>query len=208
MYDCICYFVLFMGNLTQHAMVIFFSRSVSLLAFVESWILAWTTNAAHRFARYVWNIVKRGGHRNPFFHMVNWNPPPLEFVMLSIQASREIPIGIWPRILLIRWFFIYNDDPMTYWICTVCNKALFSCNHIEDNDKLISYLSEIWIVTLKLNLADLREKIYNTFEFNCEDQSSPLWDSDPGIHYYNLICNDLASCDYYLEDAFKCDKMW
>ena len=66
-----------------------------------------------------------------------------------------------------------------YWICTVCDKALFSCNHIEDNDKLISCLSENWIVTLELNLADLREKIFNPFELNCEEQSSPLWDNDP-----------------------------
>ena len=98
---------------------------------------------------------------------------------------------------------------MTYWVCTVCDKALFSCNHIEDNDKLISYISEYWIVTLKLNLADLREEMFNPFQLNGEEQSNPLWDNDPGIHYYNLICNGLALCDYNLEDAFndKCDKM-
>ena len=47
---------------------------------------------------------------------------------------------------------------MTDWICIVCNNAIFPYNHIEDNDKFVSCLSENWIVTLKLNLAELREK--------------------------------------------------
>ena len=98
---------------------------------------------------------------------------------------------------------------MTAWICVVCNKAIFPYNHIEDNEKLVSCLSENWIVTLHLNLAELREKTFNPFELNCEEKRCPLWDSDPDIHYYNLICNNLSSCDYYLEDAFneKCNKM-
>ena len=44
---------------------------------------------------------------------------------------------------------------MTDWICIVCNKATFPYNHIEDNDKFVSCLSETWIVTLNLNLAEL-----------------------------------------------------
>ena len=47
---------------------------------------------------------------------------------------------------------------MTDWICIVCNNAIFPYNHIEDNDKFVSCLSENWIVTLNLNLAELREK--------------------------------------------------
>ena len=102
----------------------------------------------------------------------------------------------------------YHGDQMTDWICIVCNNAIFPYNHIEDNDKFVSCLSENWIVTLNLNLAELREKTFNPFELNCEEQRCPLWDSDPDIHYYNLICNNLSSCDYYLEDAFneKCNK--
>ena len=69
------------------------------------------------------------------------------------------------------FLFIYNNDPMTYWICTAWNKFLFSCNHIADSDKLISCLSENWIVTLEINLADLREKIFNPLVLNCEEQS-------------------------------------
>ena len=103
----------------------------------------------------------------------------------------------------------YNGDPITDWICILCNKAAFPFNHIEDNDEFISCLSENWRVTLNLDLTELREKTFNPFELNCEEKKSPLWDSDPDIHYYNLICNNLASCDYYLEDAFneKCNKM-
>ena len=47
---------------------------------------------------------------------------------------------------------------MTDCICIVCNNAIFPYSHIEDNDKFVSCLSENWIVTLNLNLADLREK--------------------------------------------------
>ena len=74
---------------------------------------------------------------------------------------------------------------------------------------LFSCLSENWILTLNLNLAELQEKTFNPFELNCEEQRCPLWDSDPDIHYYNLMCNNLSSYDYYLEDAFKekCNKM-
>ena len=44
----------------------------------------------------------------------------------------------------------YNGDAMTDWICIVCNNAIFPYNHIEDNDKFVSCLSENWIVTLNL----------------------------------------------------------
>ena len=59
------------------------------------------------------------------------------------------------------------------------------------------------------DLTELRKKTFNPFELNCEEKKSPLSDNDPDIHYYNLVCNNLASCDYYLEDAFneKCNKM-
>ena len=34
-----------------------------------------------------------------------------------------------------------------------------------------------------------------------------MFDCDPDFHYYNLLCNPLSSCDYYLEDSFdgKCE---
>ena len=62
------------------------------------------------------------------------------------------------------------------------------------------------MVTMNLNKTELREKTFNLFELNCVEQKGALWDSDPDIHYYNFICNDLVSCDHYLEDAFtvKC----
>ena len=58
---------------------------------------------------------------------------------------------------------------MIDWISIVCNKAIFPYNHIGDNDKFVSCLSENWIVTLNLNLAELREKTFNPFELNCEE---------------------------------------
>ena len=103
----------------------------------------------------------------------------------------------------------FHGDPMTDWICIVCNKAIFPYIHIEDNDKSVSCLSENWIVTLILHLAELREKTFNPYELNCEEQRCLFWDSDPDIHYYNLIRSNLSSCDYYLADALneKCNKM-
>ena len=91
----------------------------------------------------------------------------------------------------------------------LCNKAAFPYNHIEDNDEFISCLSGNWRVILNLDITELREKAFNPFELNCEEKQSPLQNSDPDIHYYNLICNKLASDDYYLEGTFNeiCNKM-
>ena len=84
------------------------------------------------------------------------------------------------------------------WICPQCNGSIFPFNHIDDDDDFLICLSEQWHVSYSTNIKKLRDKVFN-----------PLFNYDPDFHYYNLVCNSLSACDYYLEDAFneKCEEL-
>ena len=58
----------------------------------------------------------------------------------------------------------------------------------------------IWIVTRNFDSAEMREKKNNQFEWNCGEQRSPLYDSDPDVHYHDISCNNLVLCGYYSEN--------
>ena len=86
---------------------------------------------------------------------------------------------------------------------------IFPYNHIDDDGDFIQCLSENWRVTIGTNINELQEKVFNPFEVNSEKSNLPIFDCDPDFHYYNLLCNSLSSCDYYLEDSFngKCEEL-
>ena len=97
------------------------------------------------------------------------------------------------------------------WICPQCkqcNGSIFPFNHINDDDDFLICLSEQWHVSYSTDFKKLRDKVFNQFEIN-NDKSHPLFNYDPHFHYYNLVCNSLSACDYYLEDAFneKCEEL-
>ena len=41
------------------------------------------------------------------------------------------------------------------------------------------------------------------FESNNDSKTHPLYDNDPDYHYFNLYCENLYACDYYVEDTFN-----
>ena len=41
------------------------------------------------------------------------------------------------------------------------------------------------------------------FESNNDSKTHPLYDNDPVYHYFNLYCENLYACDYYVEDTFN-----
>ena len=94
------------------------------------------------------------------------------------------------------------------WICPKCNGSIFPFNHIDDDDDFLICLSEQWHVSYSTDIKKLRDKVFNPFEIN-NDKRHPLFNYDPDFHYYNLVCNSLSACDYYLEDAFneKCEEL-
>ena len=89
------------------------------------------------------------------------------------------------------------------WICPKCNGSIFPFNHIDVDDDFLICLSEQWHVTYSTDIKKLKDKVFNPFEINSEKGNHPLFDCDPDFHYYNLVCNSLSSCDYYLEDTFN-----
>ena len=105
--------------------------------------------------------------------------------------------------------FYANIENANDWICSKCNKLIFPYNHIDDDGDFIQCLSENWRVTIGTNINELQEKVFNPFEVNSEKSNLPIFDCDPDFHYYNLLCNSLSSCDYYLEDSFngKCEEL-
>ena len=119
---------------------------------------------------------------------------------VKIMYSRSAQIW-W---LLCKYWKNAND-----WICSQCNKLIFPYNHIDDDGGFIQCLSENWHVIIGTNINELQEKVFNPFEVNSEKSNLPMFDCDPDFHNYNLLCNSLSSCDYYLEDSFngKCEEL-
>ena len=110
---------------------------------------------------------------------------------------------------------IFRDDPLyterhiNRWLCISCSNSVFPFNHFEEDIDFLSALSEYWVDEIKLSCEDFRDKVFIPFEFNI-DEKSPLFDTDPDIHFYNTVHGlNLKHCNYYIEDSFndKCSQL-
>ena len=78
-------------------------------------------------------------------------------------------------------------------------------NHIDENDEFILALSDNFTTAppIPFDLLLENDKLFVPFELN-DDLSSPIFDHDPDIQYYNTVSNiNMASCNYHLEDSLN-----
>ena len=70
-------------------------------------------------------------------------------------------------------------------------------------------LSGEWQTKSMLSIDELNGRIFNPFELNEINNSDPLSDIDPYLHYLNTTLQNLGCCEYYTEDAFnnKCQSL-
>ena len=81
-------------------------------------------------------------------------------------------------------------------------------NGIDDDLDFLEVLYEMRDygdpVSLDTLLRMVRDKVFNPFELNDDDESLPFSQYDPDIQYYNSQINySLHSCNYYLEDSLN-----
>ena len=100
--------------------------------------------------------------------------------------------------------YVSRNDPLyierhsNAWLCTLCSKRIFPYNHFDDDVDFINALSENWEDELKISCESFCDKVFVPFELNT-DEKSPLFDTDPDIHFYNTVHNlNLNNCNYYL----------
>ena len=104
---------------------------------------------------------------------------------------------------------LYVNRNTDQWVCTVCTESLFPFNHYNEDSEFMLALSEYWDKEIQVSLESLQDKVFIPFDLNV-NENSPLFDTDPDIHFYNAIQNDnMRDCDYYLEDSFnnKCENL-
>ena len=91
------------------------------------------------------------------------------------------------------------------WFCTRCTENIFPFNQVCDDDEFLRNLSENWEINLGHVFANAShfDRLFVPFEIN-EDETSPLYDTDPDINFYQGIQNNsINSCDYYYENSFN-----
>ena len=90
------------------------------------------------------------------------------------------------------------------WFCIRCTADIFPFNHYAEDDLFLSCLSEMWFKHGNFPFSHLQNIVFNPFELNDSDTSSPLFDIDPDIQYFNEVTslNNFTQCDYYVEDTF------
>ena len=92
---------------------------------------------------------------------------------------------------------IYTDRFDNRWICPSCSNEIFPFNHIDCNEDFVSALAEMWHNAPALSFQTLLNdnRVFQPFEINSES-SSPLFDIDPDIQFYqNQQNTSLQSCD-------------
>ena len=94
-------------------------------------------------------------------------------------------------------------NPHDGWYCVDCNQSIFAFNHIDDDNRFIECLSEVWDVRVTMSIDDLNDKIFVPFELNNNTENHPLYQADPDLHFFNTVGNQIMHSDYYLEDSFK-----
>ena len=97
----------------------------------------------------------------------------------------------------------YTATEYSEWYCTPCNQSIFAFNHINDDQEFTCVLSETWNVRISVSLDELNQKVFIPFEMNVNDTHHPLYETDPDIHYYNIINSQILHSEYYLEDSFN-----
>ena len=99
----------------------------------------------------------------------------------------------------------FIEDNNDNWLGNCCSEHIFPFNQVCDDDDFLRNLSEYWDDNLENILANSshHNRIFIPFEIN-DDESSPLFDADPDVNFYQGIQNNnMNTCDYYYENSFN-----
>ena len=99
---------------------------------------------------------------------------------------------------------LYVNRNNNYWFCTLCIQNALPFNHYDDDDDFVSAILENKMIesSVTVDMLNNQDKIFIPFELN-DDDTSPLFDIDPDLQYYNAISNmNMTSCNYHLEESF------
>ena len=116
-------------------------------------------------------------------------------------CKEDVHLSCIPFVSKTDSIYVHRFD--NYWFCFDCTSSILPFNWIADNDEFLDIIIELNGTENSISISQLNEKIFVPFEINDETRVSPLYDTDPDLHYFNTLTSKLASCDYHIEDTFN-----